>query len=69
MSDRFHVGTFLWGAVLTVAGTAMAAVGFGWWSIAIVDLGYLAPLIVIVAGAVILLAALTRSTGRADFDD
>jgi hypothetical protein len=62
MSDQFHLGTFLWGAVLAVAGAVLAAVGFGWWDIAVIDLGYLAPLIVIVAGAVLLLGALTRST-------
>jgi hypothetical protein len=60
MSDKFHLGTFVWGAVLTVAGAAMAAIGLGWWDVTIVNLGYLAPALVIVAGVVILVGALTR---------
>ncbi|HEY6634835.1 MAG TPA: hypothetical protein VI141_04395 [Acidimicrobiia bacterium] len=60
MTDQFHLGTFVWGAVLAVAGAVMAAIGFGWWDIAIIDLGYLVPLLVIVAGAVLLVGALAR---------
>ncbi|MDH3190878.1 MAG: hypothetical protein OEM39_09635 [Acidimicrobiia bacterium] len=60
MSDQFHVGTFLWGAVLAVAGVAMAAIGFGWWDAKIGDLGIVAPVILIAAGAAILFGALTR---------
>jgi membrane protein implicated in regulation of membrane protease activity len=58
MSDRFHVGTFLGGAVLTITGAALAAVGFGWWDISSIDLRYVAPMFVILAGLVILLGAL-----------
>jgi len=59
MTDRFHAGTFLWGVVLTLAGAAMAVVGFGWWDISSIDLRYVAPALVILIGAVILLGALT----------
>lgn len=59
MSDRLHVGTFLWGVVLTIAGAALAAVGFGWWDIASLDLRYVAPAFVVLVGLVILLGALT----------
>lgn len=61
MSDRFHVGTFLWGIVLTLTGAALAAVGLGWWDISVLDLRLVAPTLVIVVGTVILLGALTRA--------
>lgn len=63
MSDRLHMGTFLWGAILTVAGAALAAVGFGWWDLAVLDLRYAAPVIVILIGGVILAGAFTRGDG------
>lgn len=59
MGERFHVGTFVWGVVLTVAGAALAAVGFGWWDLSAIDLRYVAPVFVILVGGVILLGALT----------
>lgn len=55
--NSMHIGTFLWGAVLTIAGAALAAVGFGWWEIAAFDLRFAAPLFVILVGAVIVIAA------------
>ena len=58
MTDRVHVGTFLWGVALTLAGAAMAAVGFGWWDISSIDLRYVAPAFVILVGIVILAGAL-----------
>ena len=64
MNDRFHVGTFLWGSVLTLAGAALAAVGLGWWDLSVVDLRLVAPTLVIVVGTVILLGALTQ--GRSE---
>lgn len=67
MTDRFHVGTFLWGVVLTLVGAALAAVGFGWWELAALDLRYVTPLFVILAGAAILAGALT--SGRRDRAD
>jgi membrane protein DedA with SNARE-associated domain len=65
MNDRFHVGTFLWGIVLTITGAALAAVGFGWWELSTIDLRYVAPVFVILVGVVILLASLVadRSEG------
>lgn len=59
MTNRFHVGTFLWGAILTLTGAALAPVGFGWWDISTIDLRYVAPAVVILAGAVILISALS----------
>jgi uncharacterized membrane protein YeaQ/YmgE (transglycosylase-associated protein family) len=59
MTDRFHAGTFLWGVVLTLTGAALASVGFGWWDVSSIDLRYVAPVFVILVGAVILLGALT----------
>ncbi|HEX6222424.1 MAG TPA: hypothetical protein VF115_15135 [Acidimicrobiia bacterium] len=63
MSDRIHVGTFLWGAILTLVGAGLAAVGFGWWDISSIDLRYVAPVFVILIGVVILLGALTPGRG------
>jgi hypothetical protein len=63
MSDRIHIGTFVWGLILTVVGAALAAVGFGWWDMGSLDLRYLAPVLVILVGAGILLGALSPRTG------
>ncbi len=63
MSDRLHMGTFLWGVILTVAGAALAAVGFGWWDLAVLDLRYAAPVIVILMGGVILAGAFAQGDG------
>ncbi|HVR31089.1 MAG TPA: hypothetical protein VMS74_00090 [Acidimicrobiia bacterium] len=64
MSDRFHMGTFLWGLILTISGAALAAVGFGWWSLDVFDLRYAGPLFVILVGAVIFVGALAQNAGR-----
>lgn len=64
MGDRMHVGTFLWGLILTLTGAALTAVGFGWWDISAIDLRYAAPVFVILVGVVILLGSLTGSTHR-----
>lgn len=63
MTDRLHMSTFLWGVILTVVGAALAAVGFGWWDLAVLDLRYAAPVIVILMGGVILAGAFTRGDG------
>ncbi len=57
MNDRFHYGTFTWGAILTITGAALAAVGFGWWDISSIDLRYVAPVFLVLVGAVMLLGA------------
>ena len=61
MNDRFHLGTFLWGVVLTIIGAALAAAGFGWWDLSSIDLRYVAPAFVILVGVVILLGSLMPS--------
>jgi hypothetical protein len=62
MNDRFHVGTFLWGLVLTIGGAAVAGLGFGWWDLGAISLAYVAPALLILVGAVIVIAALARGT-------
>ena len=64
MSERTHVGTFLWGLILTLVGAALAAVGFGWWDISAIDLRYAAPVFVILVGIVILIGSFTDSSRR-----
>lgn len=64
MGERFHVGTFVWGLVLTLAGAALAAAGFGWWDISAIELRYAAPAFVILVGVVILLGSLTGTQRR-----
>lgn len=63
MNDRFHPGTFLWGVILTVAGAALAAIGFGWWDISGIDLRYFGPGLVILIGLTILAGALIPGRG------
>jgi hypothetical protein len=58
MTDQFHAGTFLWGVILTLAGAALAAIGFGWWEITSIDLRYVGPALVILIGLTILAGAL-----------
>lgn len=58
MADRFHPATFIWGVILTVAGAALAAVGFGWWDISGLDLRYIGPVLVILMGVTILAGTL-----------
>lgn len=60
MSDTFHPVTLIWGAFLTVAGAALAAVGLGWWDITMINIGYLAPMLLIALGAIVLIGALVR---------
>ena len=64
MVDRFHFATFAWGLILTVAGAALAAVGFGWWEMANLEIAYVAPIVVILVGAVITLGALTSRNSQ-----
>ena len=61
MTDRFHIGTFLWGVVLTITGATLAAAGFGWWDVSSIDLRYIALVFVILVGVVILLGSLLPS--------
>jgi hypothetical protein len=64
MNDRLHVGTFLWGVVLTITGAALATVGFGWWDLSSISLRYVAPVFVILVGVVILLGSLIPGRGH-----
>lgn len=63
MTDRFHAATFVWGVFLTLAGAALAAVGFGWWDISSLDMRYVGPALVILMGVTILAGALMPRRG------
>lgn len=58
MGDRVHVGTLLWGLLLTAWGVALLGVGLDWWQFEMVDLRYLGPAVIIVIGVIVLLGAL-----------
>ena len=58
MDDRMHIGTALWGLVLTIWGAALFGLGVGWWDLDLVDLRYAGPILIIVVGAVIVFGAL-----------
>jgi hypothetical protein len=60
MSERFHVGTFLWGLFLAVAGAGLFGVAVQWWDIDIVDWRYVAPVVVMLIGATVLIGGITR---------
>lgn len=61
MNNRIHVGTLLWGAILTIAGALLTAIGFGWWEVTTFDLRYMGPGLVVLIGIVILTSATARS--------
>jgi hypothetical protein len=65
MNDRFHIGTFLWGIVLTVTGAFLAGVGFGWWEMFTINWAYFGPALLILVGVIVLMGALTSSSSRA----
>lgn len=68
MNERLHVGTFLGGLILTITGAALTAVGLGWWDIAAIDLRFVAPVFVILLGAVIVAGSFGRPAAPAPPD-
>lgn len=63
MGERVHIGTLLWGLLLTTWGVVVLGVGLEWWSIDLVDLRYAGPILIIVVGAVIVVGALASKDG------
>lgn len=61
MNDQLHLGTLLWGAVLAIAGAGLAAVGFGWWDITTIDLRYVAPVLLVLVGMIILISSVSQN--------
>lgn len=61
MSERFHLGTFLWGLVLAAAGVGLFGVGVEWWDMSLIDWRYVAPIVVMLIGVTILIGGITRS--------
>lgn len=60
MRGRFHPGTFLAGLVYTLLGAALTLETVGVWTLEIRHLAYLGPLLLVVAGLGVLLAAVWR---------
>lgn len=58
MGERFHVGTLLWGLVLTLWGFVLFGVGVDWWQLDLIDLRYVGPALIIVFGAIVLFSAM-----------
>lgn len=63
MGDRIHLGTLLWGLVLSAWGVGLLGLGAGWWDLELADLRYAGPILIIVVGAVILFGALVPGSG------
>ena len=63
MGDRVHVGTLIWGVLLTAWGIVVLGMGLEWWSIGLADLRYAGPILIIVVGAVIVVGALGPRDG------
>lgn len=61
MNDQLHLGTLLWGAVLTIAGAGLTAVGFGWWDFTPIDLRYAAPVLLVLIGIIILISSVSQN--------
>ena len=66
MGDRMHIGTALWGLVLTIWGVALLGVGVGWWDLELVDLRYAGPILIIIVGAVIVFGALAGADSKTE---
>lgn len=61
MNDQLHLGTLLWGAILTIAGAGLTAVGFGWWEITSIDLRYVAPVLLVLIGMIIVIGSVSQN--------
>lgn len=57
---RFHYGTFLWGALLAVAGVGLLGVDLGWWELRLVDLRFVGPIVLMLIGAIVVIGSLSR---------
>lgn len=65
MGERVHVGTLIWGLVLTIWGLVLLGVGLDWWQLDLIDLRYVGPALIIVIGAIVLFSAMrTREDER-----
>lgn len=58
MGSEIHIGTLLWGLVLTIWGVGLLGVGLDWWDLELLDLRYAGPILLVVVGAVILFGAI-----------
>ena len=57
MTDRMHVPTFVWGAVLTVFGIVFTIEALDVWEFSISDLRYAGPLALLAIGVILLVTA------------
>lgn len=61
MSDRIHIGTFVWGLVLTAFGGLFVAEALEVWEFTLRDFRYAGPIILVVIGVSLVLTNLRRS--------
>jgi hypothetical protein len=63
VGEQIHVPTLIWGVILTLFGAAFVAENLGAWSIESLDLRVVGPAVLILIGAVVLVASLGRGGG------
>lgn len=57
MTDRIHVPTFVWGAVLTIFGIVFTLEALDVWEFSLGDLRYAGPLVLLGIGVILVLTA------------
>ena len=57
---KLHVGTLFAGLVFLVVGLTFMTEALGWWSLQMVDLRYVGPIVLIAGGLAVTASALTR---------
>lgn len=57
MTDRIHVPTFVWGAVLTAFGIVFTLEAIDVWDFSLGDLRYAGPLVLVAIGVILVVTA------------
>lgn len=57
---KYHLGTFVAGAIYLVIGAAFLAEALGWWALQWADFCLLGPLALVVAGIAVIVGSLGR---------
>jgi small neutral amino acid transporter SnatA (MarC family) len=57
MTERMHMPTFVWGAVLTVFGIVFTLEALDVWEFSLGDLRYAGPIVLVAIGVILLFTA------------